>query len=192
MAETAAALSPPPTSDAARQRMVRQARRDTAPELAIRSQLHAGGLRYRVGVKPLPSLRRTADIVFTRARVAVFVDGCFWHQCPNHSRAAKSNANWWSAKLARNVARDRETDRVLEEAGWSVIRVWEHEAPATAASLIADLVQARRWKPIPSQVRLTATGGHHPRTNVVLPGPQRTGDISHAAEEGLAVVRTPP
>jgi DNA mismatch endonuclease (patch repair protein) len=133
---------PPPSSKQARVRMVRQPRRDTAPEVALRSALHAAGFRYRVDVRPLPGLRRTADIVFRRKRVAVFVDGCFWHQCPIHSRPSKANTAWWQAKLARNRARDAETDEVLAEHGWKVIRVWEHEDPRVAARGIADVVNA--------------------------------------------------
>lgn len=102
-------------------------RRDTAPELALRRALHAAGYRYRV-VHPVPgNRRRSIDIAFTRARVAVFVDGCFWHGCPEHGTRPHANAGWWTAKLAANRARDEDTDRLLREAGWQVVRVWEHE-----------------------------------------------------------------
>ena len=115
--------------------------RDTRPEMALRSAVHALGLRYRVGIRPLPGLRRTADMVFPRARVAVFLDGCFWHGCPDHCRPARRNAAFWQDKIAGNVARDADTDARLREAGWSVIRVWEHEPPAEAARRIRAAVR---------------------------------------------------
>src|SRR4051794_22781912 len=93
-------------------------RRDTAPELALRSELHRRGLRFRVDRAPLPGLRRRADLLFTRARVAVYVDGCFWHVCPLHATWPKRNAAWWQEKLDSNQHRDRDTDRRLREAGW--------------------------------------------------------------------------
>lgn len=124
--------------------MSRQASRDTRPELLLRRRLHALGLRYTVHRRPVPNVRRTADIVFSRARVAVFVDGCFWHGCPEHATAPKTNAEWWTTKLARNVERDRETDALLAAAGWSVIRVWEHELPGEAAERVQALVEAAR------------------------------------------------
>jgi len=117
--------------------------RDTPAELAIRRILHAKGLRYRVDVRPEKALRRKADIVFGPARVAVFVDGCFWHDCPLHGSAPKANAAWWREKLRTNVARDRDTDARLTEAGWTVLRVWEHERPSAAAELIARTVAQR-------------------------------------------------
>lgn len=107
--------------------MENQRRRDTDPELALRRALHAEGKRFRVDVKVLPGSRRRADIVFSRLRVAVFVDGCFWHGCPEHGTIPSSNRAWWIAKLKGNVDRDRDTDRQLQEAGWTVVRVWEHE-----------------------------------------------------------------
>lgn len=123
--------------------MSRQATRDTAPELVIRTRLHALGLRYRVHTRPLSSFRRTADIVFTRVRVAVFVDGCFWHGCPDHRTFPKTNEQWWERKLERNVERDAETNRVLEDAGWVVVRVWEHESPDAAALRIRRALDLR-------------------------------------------------
>ena len=111
--------------------------RDTTPELALRRELHRRGLRYRVDAAPLPGLRLRADVLFTRRRVAVFLDGCFWHRCPDHGTAPRHNADWWRAKLDRNVERDRQTDAALTEAGWSVVRVWEHEDPVLAADRVA-------------------------------------------------------
>lgn len=115
--------------------------RDTKPELALRRAVHALGLRYRVSARPLPDLRRTADLVFTRARVAVFLDGCFWHGCPDHHTVSATNAAFWSEKVAKNRARDAETTRLLTGAGWTVLRIWEHEDPATAAARVAAAVR---------------------------------------------------
>ena len=134
---------PPASSKAALQRMQRQARRDTGPELALRQELHRLGLRYRIDRAVLPGFRRRADVVFGPARVAVFVDGCFWHVCPLHSTQPKANAEWWRDKLARNVLRDRQTDAKLTAAGWFVIRSWEHEEPAAVALSIAATVRMR-------------------------------------------------
>jgi DNA mismatch endonuclease (patch repair protein) len=116
--------------------MSRQRRRDTSPELALRRALHARGLRYRVELPVPGAARRTIDIAFTRARLAVFVDGCFWHACPEHGTEPAVNADWWARKLAANRARDTATDQLLEEAGWRVIRVWEHIPPAEAFDLV--------------------------------------------------------
>lgn len=115
--------------------------RDTAPELAVRRAAHGLGLRYLVDARPLPSLNRRADLVFPRARVAVFVDGCFWHGCAEHGTTAKSNTAFWDAKIARNRARDIETNTKLAAAGWRVIRVWEHDDPADAAARVASVVR---------------------------------------------------
>ncbi|WP_285781698.1 very short patch repair endonuclease [Microbispora sp. NBRC 16548] len=118
--------------------------RDTKPELALRRAVHALGLRYNVAARPLPAVRRTADMVFPRIRVAVFLDGCFWHGCPAHHSVAKTNADYWAEKVRRNRERDLETDRMLREAGWSVIRIWEHENPVEAAHRVAEAVRAIR------------------------------------------------
>jgi DNA mismatch endonuclease (patch repair protein) len=118
--------------------------RDTKPELALRSAVHALGLRYRVGAKPLTGLRRTADLVFPTAKVAVFLDGCFWHGCPEHHTVAAANAKFWADKVSGNRARDRDTDARLEAAGWASVRVWEHEDPREAAQRVEGVVRARR------------------------------------------------
>ncbi|MFJ7255401.1 very short patch repair endonuclease [Streptomyces sp. NPDC098085] len=118
--------------------MSRQGSRDTAPEVAVRKLLHAAGLRYRVNT-PVPGMpRRTIDIAFGAAKIAVFMDGCFWHGCPQHATQPKSNAEWWRAKLAKNMARDRQTTEHLEAAGWTVLRFWEHEDPAAVARAVAQ------------------------------------------------------
>jgi DNA mismatch endonuclease (patch repair protein) len=124
--------------------MSRLGRRDTLPERAIRSELHRRGLRFRVDRAPLPGLRSRADIVFGPARVAVYVDGCFWHSCPEHGTKPKANAEWWDQKLRRNRERDAETDRALREHGWEVVRIWEHEDPVEAAERVWKLVRARQ------------------------------------------------
>lgn len=128
------------SSPGVRARMQANRSRDTGPELAVRSAVHALGMRYRVDARPVAGVRRKADLVFTRAKVAVFVDGCFWHGCPAHHTVAKTNAAFWATKVARNRERDRETDRLLGGAGWRVVRVWEHEEPAAAARTISATV----------------------------------------------------
>lgn len=135
--------APVPASTRVSERLSRVRQRDTRAEMQIRSRLHAQGLRYRVDVRPLRNLRRRADVVFPRARVAVFVDGCFWHGCPTHATWPRNNAAWWKDKIEQNRRRDRDTDRALEEAGWTVVRVWEHEQPDEAAELIANVVRDR-------------------------------------------------
>jgi DNA mismatch endonuclease (patch repair protein) len=112
-------------------------RRDTGPELALRRLLHAAGLRYRVDA-PIRTERRLVrpDVVFTRRRLAVFVDGCFWHQCPEHGTRPKDPTGYWTPKLQRNVERDRETTEALEQAGWVVLRIWEHVPPVDAAAQV--------------------------------------------------------
>ncbi|MFD4760428.1 very short patch repair endonuclease [Streptomyces sp. NPDC058439] len=132
-------------SSAARRRNMQAIRsRDTQPERLIRRLVHANGLRYRVAARPLPDLRRTADLVFRPAKVAVFIDGCYWHGCPEHYAAPKTNQGYWSDKVARNVARDRDTDQRLTEAGWLVLRFWEHQDSDACALAIVDAVRERR------------------------------------------------
>ena len=135
---------PAASSPDAEARMKRTRQRDTRCEVEIRRILHARGLRYRVDRKVLEGLRRRADIVFGPARVAVFVDGCFWHACPEHASWPKANAEFWRAKIEGNRARDRDTDARLVEAGWVVVRVWEHVPPERAASRIAEILRTCR------------------------------------------------
>ncbi|MFI6331080.1 very short patch repair endonuclease [Micromonospora chersina] len=134
--------TPEPISEVVRQRFQRQRTRDTAPETALRRELHRRGLRYRVDTAP-PGQRRRADVLFTRVKVAVFVDGCFWHRCPEHGTAPKHNEAWWKSKLDRNVERDREVDVELERGGWAVLRFWEHESPVQAADVVEREVRRR-------------------------------------------------
>lgn len=116
----------------------------TEPERALRRELHRRGLRYRVNVATIPG---RPDIALTRARIAVFVDGCFWHGCPEHAVAPRANADWWRAKLDANFTRDRRTEDRLRRTGWVVIRAWEHENPADVANVIErtwrDRIQSR-------------------------------------------------
>ncbi len=134
---------PRASSPAALKRMQTTKQRDTGCELALRSAVHRLGLRYRVDF-PLPGTRRRGDLVFTKAKVAVMVDGCFWHGCPMHATLPKANAEWWREKLAANVARDRDTDRRLRRIGWHVIRVWEHEDPGASAGRIQRVISRQR------------------------------------------------
>jgi DNA mismatch endonuclease, patch repair protein len=117
-------------------------RRDTTPELALRSALHGAGLRFRVDYR-VPGTRRRADIAFTARRVAVFVDGCFWHGCPQHLAWPKHNSAWWRSKIEENRARDRDSDSQLEELGWTVIRFWEHSDASACADELVEFLRSR-------------------------------------------------
>lgn len=117
---------------------------NTAPELALRRELHRRGHRYRVHAAPVPGLRCRPDIVFGPARVAVFVHGCFWHRCPIHATAPKANHGYWEQKLARTVARDRRNEEALAAAGWHVVVVWEHERASDAAERVENALRRRR------------------------------------------------
>lgn len=127
--------------------MLGNRRRDTKPELRVRSRLHARGLRYLVDKAPIPTVRSRADLVFRGSRVAVYIDGCFWHGCPLHHTVAKSNQDYWAAKLAANRERDERVVRTLEAAGWLPLRFWEHEDPDLVASEVERCVRARgAWR----------------------------------------------
>lgn len=131
-----------PASTSRRMSRVRQ--RDTSAEMALRRELHRRNLRYRVNYTVLAKPRRVADVVFPRLKIAVFVDGCFWHGCPEHASWPKSNAEFWREKIEANRARDVDTNVRLTEAGWQVVRIWEHVSPGDAANEIFDLVRSRR------------------------------------------------
>ena len=131
---------PQPSSSRARAVMRGTKGRDTVPEIALRRAVHALGLRYRVGVRPVADLRRTADLVFSKAKVAVFLDGCFWHGCPQHYIPAQKNAAWWADKIDRNRSRDLDTTAQLVAQGWTVLRFWEHEDPQAAAQQVEAAV----------------------------------------------------
>lgn len=131
------------SSSAVRASMQSNRRRDTSPELAVRRLVHAAGLRYRVDFAPLDDHRRLrADLVFTRVHVAVFVDGCFWHGCPQHHTVAKINADYWARKVQSNIDRDQRVNTLLERAGWTVLRFWEHDEPRSVAESIVRTVGA--------------------------------------------------
>jgi DNA (cytosine-5)-methyltransferase 1 len=136
--------APYPTDDATRTRMQRQDRRDTTPEMRIRGLLEARGLEFEVDAKPEMGLQRNADIFFRQERVSIFVDGCFWHGCPEHARKTKSNTKWWAENIDKNRERDTHTRETLEASGWLVVRVWEHEDPRIAADRIVADVLTRR------------------------------------------------
>lgn len=133
-------VSPKPASDGVSRRMSVTPQKDTSAEMAVRKRLHGMGFRYRVDYPILKKPRRVADIVFPGIQIAIFVDGCFWHGCPEHGTWPKRNADFWRNKILTNQARDKDTDERLTELGWTVIRIWEHEDPENAAQKIARSV----------------------------------------------------
>lgn len=135
--------SPRPLSPSVRLRMQTTPQRDTPCEIALRSAVHALGLRYRIDW-PLPTTRRRADMAFPRLKIAVMVDGCFWHACPIHATWPKNNAAWWREKIMGNQARDRDTQARLRRQGWRVLRFWEHDDPSKAARKVLAVVERRR------------------------------------------------
>jgi DNA mismatch endonuclease, patch repair protein len=142
----AASGRPPPSSDEARRRMQAVRQRDTEPERALRSALHRLGLRFRIHRQLIAEVRRSVDVVFPTQRIAVFVDGCFWHACPIHGTMARANKRFWREKLNANRRRDNDTNRRLSSAGWLVVRVWEHEDAYAAATRICELVSIQDEK----------------------------------------------
>lgn len=135
--------------------------RDTKPELVVRRKLHAAGLRYRVSAYPVPELRHKVDIIFRPTRVAVEVRGCFWHGCPQHYRPPTVNSDYWAAKVAKNVARDRKNDTYLRGLGWLVIVIWEHDDLENAALTVAHVVRRLRMDADPAiRTHSPNTAGH--------------------------------
>jgi DNA mismatch endonuclease, patch repair protein len=130
-----------PSSASVSERMSRVRRRDTAPELELRSELHRRGLRYRVDKRPLKGIPSRADLVFGPAKVAVYVDGCFWHSCPEHGTMPRSNEAFWQDKLGRNQERDAAVNEALAGEGWTVVRIWEHEEIEAAADRVEAAVK---------------------------------------------------
>jgi DNA mismatch endonuclease, patch repair protein len=136
-----AASYPHPKDAHVSARMRRNRKVDSKPELLLRSALHAQGLRFRKNFLIRFEDRRVRpDIVFTRQKVAIFVDGCFWHRCPEHGTNPQFNSSYWQTKLDRNVERDRQIDAALTAAGWTCLRVWEHEAPDAVVKRVLRLV----------------------------------------------------
>jgi DNA mismatch endonuclease (patch repair protein) len=135
-----------PSASSAAVRAVMQGNRaeGTSPEVAVRSELHKRGYRFRKHVQPLSTLRCSADIVFTREQVAVFIDGCFWHGCPDHGHRPTTNSSYWNAKLQRNIDRDRRNNQELARAGWLVLRAWEHESVPDVIQRISTALAMRR------------------------------------------------
>ncbi len=132
-----------PPSVATTARMRRTRRRDTPPELDLRKLLHRMGLRYRVDLQVIKNSLTRPDIVFRRTRVAIYVDGCFWHGCPEHGTSPRRNSSYWHNKIAENRARDAKHTAALLAAGWAVARIWEHEPVTRAAAQIRSMVQQR-------------------------------------------------
>lgn len=116
----------------------------TAAEISLRKELYRRGMRYRVNFVVLKKPRRVADIIFLGLRIAVFVDGCFWHGCPVHATWPKQNAEFWRQKIEANRRRDVDTNEKLRAIGWNVLRFWEHESPSSAAETIVQLVDMTR------------------------------------------------
>lgn len=170
------------TSDAVRQSMKGNRGRDTGPERALRSAMHRMGLRFRKHHSPFPHVRMTIDAAFVRERVAVFLNGCFWHGCPEHATWPKSNSEFWRTKILGNRERDVRTDELLIAAGWVVIRVWEHEDPVGAASMVAKVLVERR-----KLLRPGGRGGEETRWD---PAGRRRGAYPGNAE--LATSDSPP
>jgi len=130
---------PPSSSDASR-RMAKVRQKGTDAEVALRQEMHRIGLRYRIGCEVLKNPRRVADVAFPGRKIAIFVDGCFWHGCPEHATWPKQNAELWRQKIEANRRRDADTNARLEALGWTVLRFWSHESPAKAAKMVARVV----------------------------------------------------
>jgi DNA mismatch endonuclease, patch repair protein len=139
---------PLPVSTGRSANMKANRRTNTKPELALRSALHAMGYRYRKDLRlDLPKRRVRPDIAFTSRKVAVFIDGCFWHACPQHGSQPKNNEWYWSPKLEKNVERDRAADAALADAGWTVVRLWEHVPVTDAVAAVVAAVGGPRSLP---------------------------------------------
>ena len=142
--EASTSTRPTPSGPTVGQRMARQRTRDTGPEVALRQEMHRRGMRYRLSWPVPGAKRRTIDVALPGRCVAVFIDGCFWHGCPVHATWPRANAEWWAQKIRRNCERDLETDRLLADQGWRVVRIWEHEAVTDAVDRIEDCLRELR------------------------------------------------
>lgn len=132
------------SSPGVRRSMQSNRSRDTAPEVAVRSMLHRRGLRFRKHVRPIPGLPCTVDVVFPKERLALFIDGCYWHSCPEHATSPITNGEWWHAKLAATRERDQRNTEALTEAGWHVMRVWEHEDVERVVASVRETLETLR------------------------------------------------
>ena len=154
--------APAASSAAARARMKRQTPKDTQPEIQVRRLLHAAGLRYRVHIAVPGRTRRTIDICFRAIGLAVFLDGCFWHGCPQHATYPAANADWWAAKLAGNQRRDADTTDHLRDLGWTVARFWTHEPPEAVAGSVREMVATLRGAGGAGSRQRIIRAGRHP------------------------------
>ncbi|MDG4763619.1 very short patch repair endonuclease [Solwaraspora sp. WMMD406] len=152
-------MKPPASSAGVSDRMRKQKSFDTELELSLRRKLYQRGLRYRVHSQAVPGTRRTIDIAFLSAKVAVFLDGCFWHGCPIHGTSPKANSKWWADKISENQRRDVDTNRRMENAGWLVVRVWGHQDLERAAAEVERIVRERR--PLRKPVEGSADSASH-------------------------------
>ena len=130
----------PPSSPEVSRRMAKVRQKGTDAEVALRRQLYRIGLRYRIDYEVLKKPRRVADIAFPGRRIAIFVDGCFWHGCPQHASWPKRNAEFWRQKIETNRLRDADTNERLRSLGWTVLRFWSHESPTDAAGVVANMI----------------------------------------------------
>ena len=135
--------APRASSAAVRRVMQANVGRETAAEEQVRRFLHKAGLRYRKDIRPIQALRCAADVVFTNAKLCIFIDGCFWHGCPIHFHAPRVHAGWWAEKIQANRERDRRNDRLLRAAGWRVVRMWEHEISDQKLTRLVMIVRRR-------------------------------------------------
>ncbi|MBU9269267.1 very short patch repair endonuclease [Burkholderia gladioli] len=134
------------SSPEASRRMAKVRQKGTSAEIALRRELYRRGLRYRVDFEVLKKPRRVADIAFPGLMIAIFVDGCFWHGCPEHATWPKQNSDFWRQKIETNRARDTDTNERLRNVGWTVLRFWEHEPPSEAADIVVQTVAMVRSK----------------------------------------------
>lgn len=138
--------NPKPSSIDASLRMAATPQRDTSAEMMVRKRLHSLGFRYHVDRLILEAPRRKADISFPRLKIAVFIDGCFWHGCPQHVTWPKKNGTFWRQKIDTNRARDQDTTKRLKALGWTVVRIWEHEDPILAANKIEKVIKKKKYE----------------------------------------------
>lgn len=135
-----------PSSPETSRRMAKVRQKGTDAEIALRRELYRGGLRYRIDYEVMKKPRRMADVAFPGLKIAIFVDGCFWHGCPEHATWPKQNAEFWRQKIEANRHRDADTNSRLIDAGWTVLRFWEHESPIRAAETVAQTVARAKAK----------------------------------------------